>query len=210
MTFIIIVSFYGVFALAKKIDCLSIPSKPSFSATYPTSPTGDFAIRDTLPQTEIDVNQWRSCCGSFGPCAQPYPRVVFPSGVDRAAWKRIRVAEAAKKLIDLPYRHHHIPAMGGLDCSNFTSFVYNFALGIRFSSAIERQSEEVGRKLSDDESLVPGDLIFLYAKDFSHVSHVAIYLSPTEVIDSTGPGTQIRPFADRYQTHFAWARRVIE
>lgn len=195
---------------AAKFDCTSLLFKPISEQTYLTSPTSDFTERDSLPQTEKPVNEWLTCCGSYGPCALPYPKVVFPISVDRVEWSRTRVVATAKKWIDLPYRHHHIPAMGGLDCSNLTAFVYNFAFGIRFTSWVERQADEVGRKLKRSEPLAPGDLIFLYSADFTRISHALIYISPTEIIDSTGPGVQIRPFAGWYKKNYAWARRVIE
>lgn len=136
--------------------------------------------------------------------------VVFPENVDHVTWSRIRIIEAAKKWIGLPYGHHHFPAMGGLDCSNFTAFVYNYALGIRFTSRVERQANEAGRKLSRLEPLEPGDLIFLYSADLSRISHALLYVSPTEIIDATGPGIQIRTFEKWYKTNYAWARRLIE
>jgi cell wall-associated NlpC family hydrolase len=100
--------------------------------------------------------------------------------------------------------------MGGMDCSNFTAFVYNYALGIRFTSRVDRQAEEVGRKLPKSEPLVPGDLIYIYADDMKKISHVAIYISPTEIIDSIDSGIRIRAFNGWYKSHYAWARRVVE
>ncbi|MBK8204936.1 MAG: C40 family peptidase [Bdellovibrionales bacterium] len=129
--------------------------------------------------------------------------MIFPRGIDVLAWSRIRVVEAAKKLIGVPYAHHHIPEMGGLDCSNFTALVYNYSLGIRFSSRIDRQSKEAGRLLADSETPKPGDLIFLHSRDRSRISHVLLFLSPNEVIDSTGPGVRVRPFSGRYKENYA-------
>lgn len=191
-------------------DCTSLPLLPIIERTHITSPISDFPQRDRLPQTEKPVQEWLTCCGSYGPCAQPYPMVVFPENVDHVTWSRIRIIEAAKKWIGLPYGHHHFPAMGGLDCSNFTAFVYNYALGIRFTSRVERQANEAGRKLSRLEPLEPGDLIFLYSADLSRISHALLYVSPTEIIDATGPGIQIRTFEKWYKTNYAWARRLIE
>ena len=202
--------FFSFLTQAAEIDCVSLLLKPVIGRTYSLLPTADFSLRDSFPQTEKPFDQWRSCCGSYGPCAQSYSEVIFPSGVDRLGWSRIRILEAAKKWIGLPYKHHHIPAMGGLDCSNFTAFVYNYALGIRFTSQVGRQSEEVGRRLTAQEVLYPGDLIFLYSADFSRISHVVIYMNPREIIDSTGLGVQIRPYIGWYKRNYAWARRVIE
>ena len=202
--------FSSAEVFAAKFDCTTLLLKPVIDSTFSITPTADFVFRDLLPQTEKPRNVWKTCCGSYGPCAQPYPAVDFPDGIDRVAWARVRIVEAAKKLIGLPYRHNHIPAMGGLDCSNFTAYIYNYALGVRFTSWVDRQAEEVGRKLSDSEELAPGDLIFLWSSDRSRISHAVIYISPSEVIDSTGPGVEVRSNAGWYKDNYAWARRLIE
>lgn len=195
---------------AAAFDCIEILQNPIVESTYSATPTEDFAFRDTLPSTELPKEKWRSCCGSFGPCPQTYPKVIFPFGVDRAAWSRERVIAAAKKWIGLPYAHFHIPEMGGLDCSNFTAFAYNYALGIRFTSNVDRQAETAGRKLAPFERLALGDLLFHWSEDGSRISHVYLYIDENKILDSTGPGIQIRPFSGRYRERFAWARRVIE
>lgn len=197
-------------AMRSSFDCTDLLLVPVVARTLSLTPTGDFAFRDTLPQTELPQSKWDSCCGSYGPCAQPYPAVVFPEGVDHLEWSRQRVIEAAKKWIGLPYAHRHIPAMGGLDCSNFTAWVYNYAFGIRFSSKIERQAMEAGRFLESQEKLAPGDLIFIYSEDFKRIYHVVFYVDEKTVLDSHDTGIQLRPFAGHYRTHYAWARRILE
>lgn len=191
-------------------DCLSLDLKPLQEFTYSSTPTGDFAFRDTLPSTDIEKSRWNTCCGSFGPCPFSYPKVHFPEKQPRLEWLQTRIIEAAKKWIGLPYLHRHIPEMGGLDCSNFTAFVYNYALGKRFSSNVKRQSEEAGRRLLPSETLAPGDLLFLYDEAKKEISHTAIYIDATHVIDSTDGGVKIRAFSKRYKKEFAWARRVLE
>ena len=100
--------------------------------------------------------------------------------------------------------------MGGLDCSNFTSWVYNYGFGIRFSSNINRQALEAGRRLVGSEALAPGDMIFLYDSGHKEIVHVAIYIDDQTVIDSTETSVQIRSFSGRYTSDYAWARRIIE
>lgn len=197
-------------AMRSNFDCTDLLLAPVIERTLSLTPTGDFAFRDSLPQTEVHPSKWDSCCGSYGPCAQPYPLVVFPEGADRVAWSRQRVIEAAKKWIGLPYAHRHIPAMGGLDCSNFTAWVYNYAFGIRFSSHIERQAMQAGRLLLSGEELAAGDLIFIYSEDFSRIYHVVLYVDENTVLDSHDTGIQLRPFAGAYRSRYAWARRVLE
>ncbi|OGR99322.1 MAG: hypothetical protein A2V88_03850 [Elusimicrobia bacterium RBG_16_66_12] len=115
----------------------------------------------------------------------------------------------ALKYVGLPYLHRHIPAMGGLDCSNFTAWVYNYGFGIRLNSNVQRQAETAGRRLGPDEPLRPGDLIFLWNDERSRVSHVAIYVDESTIIDAAGGGVAVRPFSGRYRKRLAWARRVF-
>jgi hypothetical protein len=208
--FALLLGYYPPFAQAEKFDCTDLLLAPVIERTVSLTPTGDFPLRDSLPRTEIPRAEWSSCCGSYGPCALPYPEVIFPCGIDIVAWSRMRVVEAAKKLIGVPYGHHHIPEMGGLDCSNFTALVYNYSFGIRFTSRVDRQSREVGRLLAASETPESGDLIFLFSRDRSHISHVVLYVSPDEVIDSTGPGVRVRPFRGWYKENYAWTRRLLE
>ena len=177
--------------------------------TIALTPTGDFADRDALPRTDIPKDQWSSC-GRWGPCTLPYPQVVFPDGIDIIKWSQERVLEVAKKFIGVRYAHYHFPEMGGIDCSNFTALVYNYAFGTRFTSNVERQAHEAGRRLDFSEALQPGDLIFTWSKDGARISHVIMYISEDFIIDSTGPGVQIRPFKGWYKNRYAWARRLIE
>lgn len=119
----------------------------------------------------------------------------------------------------LQYRHHHIPdwdppsstqpldaapddpehagsrsaqtwAGGrGLDCSNFTAWVYNYGLGIGFGGNVHRQYDgtagPMGQRLPPDGPFEPGDLIYLHPVDDPTVaSHVVIYLDDEHIVDS--------------------------
>jgi cell wall-associated NlpC family hydrolase len=188
--------------------------------------TRDFQVRDALAQSDAPQAMWYSHFKQegWGPNAATYPQVTAPPDCDAQGWKRARVLAVAKKYLGLPYRHHHIPAWSppgvgaGLDCSNFTAWVYNYALGMRFTSNITLQALGAGapgRRLDHDERLAPGDLIFLYRKDYSSISHVALYLENGFVIDAhncawTGQGVRIREIRGWYASHQAFARRVIE
>ena len=183
----------------------------------------DFIERDALPQSSVPQSEWKKMKG-WGPPAASYPSVSVPAGKDPAVWKRLRVIAVAEKYIGLAYRHHHIPGWepspvlnkktgAGLDCSNFTSWVYNYGLGIKFTSDILKQSDgplAPGRKLAVGDKLEPGDLIFILRKNRSRVSHVVIYVDEGHIIDSTGPGVRLRDFKGRYKTHLSHVRRVIE
>jgi hypothetical protein len=180
--------------------------------------TYDFAERDRLP--EIRGLRSSTVSARWGPRAATYPAVIVPDGCDPVKWKRLRVVAVAKRYIGLPYRHHHVPGWKpvsgegpGLDCSNFTSWVYNYGLGIRFSSDILAQSDGVaapGRRLKNGESFEPGDLLFILKKDRSLVSHVVIFVDNGHIVDSHGSGVQVRPFGGWYTSHFSHARRILE
>jgi len=181
----------------------------------------DFAARDALPQSPVPMSEWVTMKG-WGPKASAYPEVKAPQGRAPITWKRARVLAVAKKYIGLPYRHHHIPAWApagevdpeeagnGLDCSNFTSWVYNYGLGIRFASDIEKQSDGPGRVLAADEPLAPGDLLFIRNQERTRISHVALYLDPDHVIDCHAAGVAIRAFKGWYKTHLDHVRRILE
>src|SRR6202012_5586272 len=116
------------------------------------------------------------------------------------------------------YRHHHIPgwepptatyagappenpdtdapqdatawdAGSGLDCSNFTAWVYNYGLGIKFGGNVHQQADgtagPMGRRIPAAGPFEPGDLIYLHPDaQASQASHVVIYLDDGHIIDS--------------------------
>lgn len=193
------------------------------------SPTADFAERKALPQSPIPESDWyrEKWRGSWGPPATIFPAPTPPFGADDAVWKQTRVMTAARDLIGLPYQHHHVPAWtppatweskkggpesAGLDCSNFTAWVYNFALGIKFTGDVNEQADgpkAPGRRLAPDEPYEPGDLLFILQQDRTRVSHVVLYVDAGHILDEHGSGVAIRPFTGWYRTHLSHARRVI-
>ncbi|OLN29228.1 hypothetical protein DVDV_1226 [Desulfovibrio sp. DV] len=183
--------------------------------------TGDFPQRDRLPQSAVPPGAWygNPALGSWGPRSAAYPPVAVPAGYEALAWKRARVAAVARRYVGLAYRHHHIPAYDppgegpGLDCSNFTSWVYNYGLGLRFTSAIAAQADgpkAPGRRLAPDEPWAVGDLLFITSRDGSRVSHVAVWLGDGQLIDSHKTGVAVRRYAGWYRDCLSHVRRVIE
>lgn len=120
--------------------------------------------------------------------------------------------------LGLQYRHHHIPgwdpsnstfagapeenpdtdvpdgltawdAGRGLDCSNFTAWVYNYGLGIKFDGDVHHQfagtAGPMGQRIPQDGPFEPGDLIFLHPDgNTNQASHVVIYIDDQHIIDS--------------------------
>jgi len=185
-----------------------------------TIPFPDWSSRDVLKRY-----------GAWGPPARHYPA---PEGVEKksAAWKRERVIAVALRFQGYAYQHHHIPDWNppadwpwketshgrnskGVDCSNFTSFAYNQALGIKPNSAIRKQAELVevagpgGQRLRVERIKVPatyaefskvlrtGDLLFV-RNTSDEISHVVLWVggigaapdSLPLILDSTSAGAR--------------------
>jgi len=183
----------------------------------------DFAERDLLPQTDTPVSEWPTGDTSatrmiWGPKARPMPSVDVPVGCPPSSWRRARILSVARHYLGLPHRNHHIPAWKpvegpGLDCSNYTAWVYNYGLGMKFTGNVSEQADITnapGRRLLPGEGLLPGDLLYLTRADGSEIVHVSIYVDATHVIDSTGPGVRIRDAAGWYVKRFSHTRRVLE
>jgi cell wall-associated NlpC family hydrolase len=191
---------------------------------FEASLTADFAARDAMPESRVPKSEWATKT-NWGPAAAAYPPVEAPAGVDPVKWKRERVVAVAKKYIGLPYRHHHIPDWEpagdvpdaekgrGLDCSNFSAWVYNYGLGVKFTSDVQDQANgkhAPGRVLAKDEAFEPGDLLFIEKMDRSEISHVVIFVDAEHIIDCHASGVAVRKFKGWYKSHLVLARRVIE
>lgn len=138
----------------------------------------------------------------------------------------------------LQYRHHHIPAWDpaestapdgaeraadmdgqspetwgpgrGLDCSNFTAWVYNYGLGIKFGGDVGKQyagtAGPMGQRIPAQGPFQPGDLLYLHSNHTTdHASHVVIYLDDQHIVDSRltaqgVPGVQVRQRDGWYRT----------
>jgi cell wall-associated NlpC family hydrolase len=189
--------------------CRLLSYASATGCNYQQSVTADFAKRDKMPQYSSAKFH-----DSWGPKSATYPKPQIPSNCDPVKWQQQRIIAVAKKYIGLPYQHHHIPSYSdgsgvGLDCSNFTSWVYNYGLGIKFPGGITSQANTVGRQLTESEAFAPGDLLFIRTRDDSRISHVVIYIDPLHIIDDHANGVQMREFKGWYKNHLAYGRRVI-
>jgi hypothetical protein len=77
----------------------------------------------------------------------------------------------------------------GLDCSNFTAWVYNYGLGIKFGGSVGKQyagtAGPMGQRIPAPGPFQPGDLLYLHPDgNTTTASHVVIYLDDNHVIDS--------------------------
>jgi cell wall-associated NlpC family hydrolase len=171
---------------------------------------GDPERESDIPHPEWYSHETRRRFEAWGPDQRVYPPLADLA--DRPlSWKRQRVIATAARFIGYEYQHHHIPDWNppadwpwkeccagrngrGVDCSNFTSFVYNQGFGIKMNAAIERQSElhsaleghehavSVRKiELPDDYSdraaaLRTGDLVYIRGREDGLVTHVVIWV----------------------------------
>ncbi len=165
-----------------------------------------------------------------GPSARHYdaPAGWTSKGAD---WARQRVIAAGLRLVGYSYQHHHVPDWDppadwprdpaqqtppgkGLDCSNFTAFAYNLALGIKPTGDVRNQAElsqvpgpgpnrttavrriELPKRFEDyPRTLLTGDLLFI-KNSGGTISHVVLWVGKighapdggSLILDSTGGG----------------------
>lgn len=208
-----------------------IQDKPTEVSSTPDPPpqsdqwTEWFVARNKLPESDIAVDQWydKNWNNGWGPKAAVYPDPTQPSP---------DIITIARYYIGLPYRHHHIPNWDppstltgkpdeskGLDCSNFTAWIYNYGTGLKFTSDIHQQSEmyksNANMMLIDNlNSIKVGNLLYFWRisgsgeKEISHVGVFSGYKNNTPyLIDSTGIGVEERPMGPNswYIKHFSHA-----
>lgn len=193
------------------------------------APWNSNQLESNVPHGEWYSHVVRQKLGSWGPHARQYPAAP---GIERRSleWLQDRVIYSAARWIGLPYQHHHIPSWNppegwpwkqvaygknspGIDCSNFSSFNYNYGLGIKLDTGIKEQAEhttvrgpggrgvlrlEVIEKAGYDElvnKLQPADLLYIRNKG-GKLAHVIMFLGKAAsspdgtplIIDSTGGG----------------------
>lgn len=167
-------------------------------------------------ESETPFREWNSPglkkkLGSWGPLPRKYSSPEHAKGKSED-WQRARVIATALRYQGYAYRHHHIPdwnppegyhtpeadntkhAGKGLDCSNFTSFIYNQGLGIYLNSDVHKQAEiteapihgsgrtirikTISGQSSVEEwkkALKPADLIYVRS-NAGKISHVIMWL----------------------------------
>lgn len=184
---------------------------------------------------DIPFDRWYSRAtrereGAWGPVPRRYPAApeVERWPVER---QRERAVAVALRFVGLGYQHHHLPYWEppadwpwkptcagrngpGVDCSNFTGFVYNQGFGLHLNTEILHQSEQrvvpgpgprretaierIELPADYDErvrTLKTGDLLYVRS-DAGQVSHVVLWIGPIGespdgsplILDSHGAG----------------------
>lgn len=186
----------------------------------------------SIPHAEWYSRRVRERYEAWGPPARHFPASREAEGKS-IEWKRERIIAVGLRFQGYGYQHHHIPdwdppsdwpwkevAIGhngkGVDCSNFTAFVYNQGLGYKPTGAIREQSERLeipgpgedrmhrAERIDLPQSyeerikiLHTGDLLYIRSLK-GEVSHVVLWVgsigkSPDNtplILDSHGEGVK--------------------
>lgn len=120
------------------------------------SPRNDPRLESEIPFELWYSGRVRKEFGAWGPLPRHYPAI--PNYQQKSLnWKRERVLAVACSHIGLAYQHHHIPSWDppadwpwkqvawgrnskGVDCSDFSSWCYNYGLGIKLKTGIKQQA----------------------------------------------------------------------
>ncbi len=197
------------------------------------SERGDPRLESEVPfahwYSKRTLERWHS----WGP-----PARIYPPPMNFHRWplemKRERVIAVALRFLGYDYQHHHVPDWDppahwpwkatrsghngkGVDCSNFTGFVYNMGCGLKLNGDVHRQAEERFaegpgpdrrtpiRRIALPEShpervttLRTGDLLFIRGKPEGEITHVVLWVGPIGesrdgaplIIDSHGEGVR--------------------
>ncbi|TDU80744.1 NlpC/P60 family protein [Prosthecobacter fusiformis] len=196
-----------------------------------TGPRSDWKDHASVPYGEWYNPRNQVRWGYRGPAARhfdPPPRLASKS----PDWSRERIIATGLRFVGYSYQHHHVPdwdppadwtkdadqttpAAKGVDCSNFTAFVYNLALGIKPTGDVRKQAEmtdvtgpgprrtspvrriELPKNYEEyNRTLLTGDLLYINNTSGA-LSHVVLWVgaigdSPDGtplILDSTGSGS---------------------
>lgn len=114
------------------------------------------------------------------------------------------------KYLDTPYRYGGTTG-SGLDCSAFTGTVYRNSIKINLPRSSADQFG-VGEKITDQDDLQFGDLVFFQTRRRARVSHVGIYLGDRYFAHaSTSSGVTVSSLDETYyKKRYVGARRLVD
>lgn len=109
-----------------------------------------------------------------------------------------RAASTGKRIVNeaMKHRGERYVAGGtspreGFDCSGFTYYVVNKAIGKDITPALQTQVKQAGKRVGKN-SRRTGDLIFFNLEGGRRVTHVAISLGKSKVIHAMNPELDVR------------------
>jgi cell wall-associated NlpC family hydrolase len=184
--------------------------QPVLDAGFDQSPWNDPDAEAAMPFATWEAENAHARGAAWGPPARQYPAPRLPR--EDAEYQRERVLNVAARHIGLAYQHHHLPSWPppagwpwlpvvagengpGLDCSNFSSFVFNYALGLKLPTGVGAQGRirrlagpggegcltaqrlQAPRAQDLVAELQPADLLYFH-NERRAIRHVALWLGP--------------------------------
>ena len=117
---------------------------------------------------------------------------------------------AAVGFLGVNYRYGGVNYRDGFDCSGFTKYIFDIALGIKLPHNAQEQANLNALQVVDRSNLQPGDLVFFNTMRHAF-SHVGIYIGGNKFIHAPRRGARVR-IDDMSQAYwlsrFNGARRI--
>ena len=131
----------------------------------------------------------------------PTTNMVVPASVTGGAEELLTVSST---YLGVPYRYGGM-SRKGMDCSGFVVLVHKEALGL----SLPRTAHEIYSVATpvDNESLVPGNLVFFSASG-SRISHVGIYLGDGKFINAASGGPRTGVVVSKLSEK-SWSRTYV-
>jgi len=147
-----------------------------------------YAVATYLSWTNADLSTRARPGAGPAPVASAAPPSPAPVAASASAGRGQALADAARRYLAYPYAWGG-SSPGGFDCSGFTMYVANQALGHRLGRDTGAQIG-AGRAV-DARELQPGDLVFFVNTYQPGLSHVGIYIGGGQMIGAASERTGV-------------------
>lgn len=112
-------------------------------------------------------------------------------------------------LVGTPYRYGGNTPAGGFDCSGLVGYVYRESVGLSLPRTTG-QIAQVRAPQIKPKQLMAGDLVFFGKRK---VNHIGIYVGDGRFVHAPSTGGTVRLDrldASYWQTHYLYAKRVLD
>lgn len=135
---------------------------------------------------------------------------VFDQALNQVKDNAAEAVLAAMSFLGVNYRYGRGSYSDGFDCSGFTKYIFDIALGIKLPRSAHEQANLDALQVIDRNNLQPGDLVFFNTMRQAF-SHVGIYMGGNRFIHAPRKGSHVRieDMGQAYWTsRFNGARRI--
>ncbi len=145
---------------------------------------------------------------SFSNKSEVYNNLLKITGSGISSTVSERILSEAVGLLNTPYKYGGTTEKG-IDCSAFTQKVYQQSIELQIPRST-REQFQIGEKISKDEELDFGDLVFFKTRRRSAPSHVGIYIGDNKFMHaSRKKGVMVSSLDEKYWTpRYIGARRL--